>query len=686
MAIDTAVMEQLLSNMLKLQQQQSKEQAVAFARLAKAAGLDPKLIANAESKLKTLGDAAEETAKSTTKMNKAGNMAGAALADLTSGVMGTAGNLVNFGYAAMSGTAKVSEFFAAFKDLPVIGLVAGLFSSLIKLQEEALESFSSLSESGINLGSGLSQLRIDAGTMGLTLDQMTKILKENSETLVQMGGSASLGAKNFREINKAMSAGGFQSSLLNLGFTFEQVSGVIGQYARSVGGLTQRQLKDYDGVAAAATAYGKELDFLARITGESREATQKKMEEEAMEANFQAFMASQDEDTRKKLMDGLQKSIAGAGKMGADQFKAAALGVAPLSDAAQMGASLLPEMTKTIVQQALDANNKNISSQQFLDKSTRYLATIQAQSAKGYQDQSRLFQTLQLSGDGLGAMFSFAAKNSQTLTNAQTGQNISIEENIKRLEKERRAAEEAAKKADAEAAVLRDFQKAIKDLGVELMRAFQPLIGTVIMPLIKDIAPLLPAAGKAIREFITDLFDENKRKVLFSNMIEKLGDLLAQLFRATFAVMGEKLFAQRQDNTGFQNFMNALNSVNPFAHLMDASGIPVFNRGPSTSAQPQSPLVQQIPTGRSLGSFGATGNAFENFGSGTPITAHGTEGVFTPDQINQLMKSGTSNALEGLVSQLNNTQAEMNRTLREIADYGRRNVDATNSLSGNAFA
>jgi hypothetical protein len=282
MAIDTAVMEQLLSNMLKLQQQQSKEQAVAFARLAKAAGLDPKLIANAESKLKTLGDAAEETAKSTTKMNKAGNIAGAALADLASGVMSTAGNLINFGTSAMMGSAKVSDFFAAFKDLPIIGSVAGLFSSLMKVQEAALESFSSLSQNGLDLGSSLTKLRFDALSMGLTLEEMTKVLKDNSETLVQMGGSASVGARNFREISKAMGSSGLRQELLNLGFTFEETNQLVGQYARSVGGLTKDQLKDYRSVAVAAAAYGKELDFLARLTGESREATQKKLEEERL--------------------------------------------------------------------------------------------------------------------------------------------------------------------------------------------------------------------------------------------------------------------------------------------------------------------------------------------------------------------------------------------------------------------
>ena len=274
MAIETAVMEQLLQNLLKLQQQQSKEQANAFAKIAKAAGLDPKVIASAESKLKALGDSAEETARSTSKMSRAGSIVGSALADLTTGVMGTAGNLVNFGAAAMGGTAKVSDFFAAFKDLPIVGTVASLFSALVKLQEEALDSFSSLSQSGINLGGSLSQLRIDAFSSGLTIQEYTKILKENSETLVQMGGSASLGAKNFNAISKSMRDGGLTQQLLNLGFTAEEANNTILQYARTTGGISKQALNDQAGLAAASARYGKELDFLARLTGESREATQ----------------------------------------------------------------------------------------------------------------------------------------------------------------------------------------------------------------------------------------------------------------------------------------------------------------------------------------------------------------------------------------------------------------------------
>jgi hypothetical protein len=90
--------------------------------------------------------------------------------------------------------------------------------------------------------------------------------------------------------------------------------------------------------------------------------------------------------------------------------------------------------------------------------------------------------------------------------------------------------------------------------------------------------------------------------------------------------------------------------------------------------------------GRSAGSYGTVGTAFENFGNGTPIIGHGIEGMFKPEQITHLMQASVSNALEGLVTQLNNTQAELVYQMRQVAENSRRNVQATENLSGNAFA
>jgi hypothetical protein len=618
-------------------------------------------------------------------MSKAGSIVGSALADLTTGVMGTAGNLVNFGAAAMGGTAKVSDFFAAFKDLPIVGTVASLFSGLVKLQEEALVSFQQLSSSGVDLGGSLTQLRMNAFAAGLNLQEYTKILKENSDTLVQMGGSASLGAKNFNGISKAMRDSGLTQQLLHLGFTAEEANNTILQYAKTTGGISKQALTDQAGLAASSARYGKELDFLARLTGESREALQKKLEEEAMEANWQAFLASKDQETRDKLTDGLQKYTTVAGKAGAQIFKAGAQGMAILGDEGQLTASLMGDLTDTITKDARRANDRTVSAQAYFASSTRNMALAQTQSAKGYQQNASLFQALQAAGDPLGAQMGAHAKNYQTLTNSQGQLNLSVEENVRRLEEERKEALKKSEASKTEAAAMLEMNQAIRTLGLQLWDAMKPL-----MPLVTDIISFvgkkLPEAGEKISWFIKSLFSEKGRNDILDNIATFVKELFGKIWDLVKPWWATETAATIASYT-------AGGTVAGTAIGATAGGIGAI---PGAAVGALTGLVSGIvaavidyvqkPSGRSAGSWGTVGSAFENFGSGTPIIAHGEEGVFTPSQINQLMAAGTGNNLKELISQLNNTQAELVYQMRQVAENSRRNVQATESLSGNAFA
>ena len=103
---DPAV-EALLESLLRETQRQGAQQAQIFSRLARASGIDPKIVDNTQAKLKILGDSADVSSQSTGKMARAGQIAGSALADLTQGLVSTAGSLINFGKAAFDGSAKL---------------------------------------------------------------------------------------------------------------------------------------------------------------------------------------------------------------------------------------------------------------------------------------------------------------------------------------------------------------------------------------------------------------------------------------------------------------------------------------------------------------------------------------------------------------------------------------------------
>lgn len=693
MAINTAVMEQLLADMLKAQTIQGRAQMQAFAKLATASGLDPKVIANAQQKLKALGDSAEQTAKSTSKMQKAGSMVGSVLADLVGGLMSTAGNLVNFGAAAMAGTAKVSDFFAAFKDLPLVGGLASLLSGFVKLQEEALDTFSSLASSGIDLGSSLTGLRTRALSLNLGLKEYEKILKENSETLVLMGSSASGGARNFNAIAKAMRDGGLHRQLLNLGFTAEEANSAVFQFAKSTGGLSKQQQGDYAGVAKSAFQYATAMDLLARLTGESREALQKKMDEEAQEANWQAWLSTQSEETRKKLDLQLKEATATLGKGGADIVKASAQGIAVQSEQGMAIMSLMSRSGNAIEEGVRRAKDNTVSSSQFISETSRRLGNLQIQSAREYRENIDLFNALAQGQDSLAQTFGPAARNMQILNNALGENNLSLDANAERIRREIAAAEEKRRREDTEAAALRAQQEQIKALGAELWKAFSPLF-PVITNFLREITPKMEAFGRgianAIKWLMDRMFTEEGRKEIMNKIVTFVSELVAGAWLAMTAGATADMKEEDRRNwekmTPWEKMQSGL--ARSLEWLASAGGnvdwfLPRLAERNRIEAESQEMRRRQ---GRSLGSFGATGSAFENFGNRTNIEAHGQQGMFTVDQINHLMTASVTNNLKDLVDRLNSTQAEMLHVMREVADNSRKNVDATNSLSGNAFA
>jgi hypothetical protein len=82
------------------------------------------------------------------------------------------------------------------------------------------------------------------------------------------------------------------------------------------------------------------------------------------------------------------------------------------------------------------------------------------------------------------------------------------------------------------------------------------------------------------------------------------------------------------------------------------------------------------------GTLGTTGSLFADFGKKTTVDLHGTEAVVTPAQMDGIVNNSMAMGLETLNMQV----AELIRTNKEIADYARRNVDATRSLNGDLFA
>jgi hypothetical protein len=686
MAIETAAMEDLLEQILKQTSAQTAMQAASFAKLAKAAGLDPKAVEAAQSKLKKLGDAAEESSVKVSHLASAGKVLGSVLADLTTGLFSTVGNLAAFSAKAMSGAASLSDLLMSFKDLPLIGAVVPFFANLAKLQEENLKGYRDLSKVGVNFGQALGELRITAAASGLTLDQFNKIIASSVDAFVLMGTSANDGAKNFKNVNLELTkTGGFGEQLRNLGFGFEDMNLLTASYIKTTGGLSKQQQTDYQGVAKAVAEYGKELDLIARITGKSREEQEKQLEEQMKEANFQAFLSTQDEATRKKLQLAVNEATAQAGKGGADIVKAAAMGLTAQSEQSGILYSLASDATESLTRTGKMAMDKNVALTDFQADSAKRLGTITYQLGKAYEGNEITFNAMAQGADKAASSFAPMANAATILNN----NNIkTIEQAQANALKEKAIADHDAKTRSAELAGALLLEDLMKRLNTAFAELGDVLINQLLIPLSKVLLDHMPDIKQGIEDlsiwltkWVPKIFDEKGRR----EIIDALTEALVQVVKGVHQAALDRMFGKDKVTSAIDGSIKPTDPRQDVANANNAALGAMWESfkawagfGSKDSGAPSS--------GRAATTFGTTGQLFENFGNGTDVTLHGQQGVFNPQQIQDLMDSGTTIKLKASIDRLNSINEQILAQMKDVAENTQRNVEATKALNGNAFA
>jgi hypothetical protein len=683
--IDTAAMENLLEQLLRQSQANGAAQNAAFGRLAKAAGLDPKLVGDAQVKLKRLGDAAEDSAQKVSMMASVGKGVGSVLADLTSGIVNTVGNLAAFSAKAMTGASTMSDLIMSFKDLPIIGTVAGLFAQLVRMQEENLSTYRTLSKSGINFGHSLGDLRETATELGLTLDQYSKLMTTNSDVFALMGSSANAGAKNFVNINKYLVENA--TELRNLGFSYEEMNGLTASYVRVMGGLKKSERENTELATKSIIEYGKELDLIARITGTSREQQEKALQEQMQEANWQAFLATQDDDTRKKLQLKMNEALATAGKGGADIVKAAAMGIAVQSQAGQTLYSLAGPLAQSIENGTRQALSAGTSLAAFQSESARRLAVDQNLGAKAYKDNLLTFNALMQAGDRLGLDMAPLAK--QFAVQAIAGDK-SIEDTIARNEKEKALQAQDAKTQNASLDTALQLEDSMRKLNAAFVKLGNLVMDNLVNPLMKHLTSpeIMDNIGKGLKEmseglkvWIPKLFDEKGRQEIIDKVVSALTNIIENIFTKIFESWAKSQAAKigadyRPDLKGQTPSVNehiAENNPNSwrniFRNIEEALGLPPDTLA-KPRAQPKSPASSPELKPQSL--------------------LNNIDDVNNPEISTQYASlnsgGGPSNSLQESIDRLNTTNAQLLLHMREVSDNTRRTINAVNDANGNLFA
>ena len=371
----------------------------------------------------------------------------------------------------MNGTQTSSALLAGIGQQfsGTVGILISGMSRLMAFQEENFAVYQKLSASGINFSGSLTQMRMAAANSYLTLEEFSKVMKDNSEAFAKMGGTADEGARAFSAVGKELIQSPVGKELMALGYTTADVNSGLANYIAMTGGRNAQEMKDTKALSAAAGNYLNELDELAQITGKSREQQEQALKEASANQAYQAYLLTLDEKGREKAQIAMAEAMAKGGKGATEALQSRLLGLPPITKAAQEFEAVAPKMAAANRKMA-DAVGDASKGVADVKRAGGELGLAANQTKKDLGDTGKalIMQGGSFSGT-MGAIFGTANRNAQ--------QGIETMEDV---EKQRAAIEEKRKaREESEANDMSEAMRGFKELGAELWNVFSPLLTAV---------------------------------------------------------------------------------------------------------------------------------------------------------------------------------------------------------------
>ena len=242
-------------------------------------------------------------------------------------VVGLAGNL-------LSGSMKLSDYSKSLEtNTKILGKLGKVVNALTMFAEESLAEYQSLTGIGASFGKQMTEIKIAAAELGMTVEEMTKLFKDNAEGLSAFGGSTDTAISRFRQFSSSVLASDVGTNLRRLGFTVDDINENLLTYAEIAEQDNQLERSVGRDRNASALEFAKELDALSKLTGKQREDLADQMKEARRQGDVQAFLTGQSADASEALTTGLTKIGSTMGPQFSELFKDLLIRGAPTTDA-----------------------------------------------------------------------------------------------------------------------------------------------------------------------------------------------------------------------------------------------------------------------------------------------------------------------------------------------------------------
>jgi Mg2+ and Co2+ transporter CorA len=425
---------------------------------------------------------AKEANKSLTGLEKQSKSLTKGFIKLTDSLTGTIRKFANVGDSLTSAA-------SIFDKVPILGTV---FSAVAEAVEKTTGAYKAAAASGATFGGSVNNFAKAAGQAGMTMDRFGQLIAKNGSGLLGFGSTTEEGAKRFSQVSKALRATG--SDLYALGYGTEEINQGLASY----GDLLRKQglqgTKSNTELAAGAQKYMKELDALAKISGEERSVKEAQMKQLATDAQFQMAMAGKSEETRAsfmKLVGGFGPTLGGFVK----DFVATGTSTTEANQkiASALGGATMDELTKL--------RQKLMNNQELTDEEQDRLRAIMKKASEA--ESKRLGGALAANRDN-DAMAQAYIEGMQLQTGAVKKTTEEQNKAAKSTDGQVKATEEAKAKL---AEFSNSFQMALANSGIlnTMMSAFT-ILANIVQNFLVPVFNMLTTGIQAAFEFLYPAF------------------------------------------------------------------------------------------------------------------------------------------------------------------------------------
>lgn len=211
-----------------------------------------------------------------------------------------AGGLVG----VMGVAASVAGETLGFLSNQITELAKAGIGFMISQTRKLIDGFSNLSNVGAIYSGGMMAQIKTAHEAGLTLDQFSKAVANNTEAFSKAGIGVAEGSKRMAA---AMTAGGksARDGMFALGMNMEQQADAYAQTIALMAGPSGKLRASNQEVAAETAEYAKSLKIISDITGQDAKARMEKLRQDNDTLAFNSYLNGLSETERKKTVEAM---------------------------------------------------------------------------------------------------------------------------------------------------------------------------------------------------------------------------------------------------------------------------------------------------------------------------------------------------------------------------------------------